>query len=106
MIILEALQIFVIIRLGLVVLITNLAKRQRITQQTRIVDGPLFPQIKQRRSEIDKIHKDLFPWLLDLQKINLVERLRHENGIYWICGGAGSGQSTIIKVFPLEAGSA
>ncbi|KAK0641177.1 hypothetical protein B0T16DRAFT_210338 [Cercophora newfieldiana] len=81
----------------LVRLLTSLQSQQRKLHEARIINSLLFPEIKQRRAEIDKACEMSLSWLLDPQKVNLLDWLRHENGIYWITGLAGSGKSTIMK---------
>ena len=57
-----------------------------------------FNAIKSRETQIKPAHAETLRWLLDPSSpSNLPEWLRHQSGIYWINGKAGSGKSTLMK---------
>jgi hypothetical protein len=62
-----------------------------------------FPTIRDRHEDLDIAHNQTFEWVFKDASIkdrgwsNFVEWLRHDNGLYWVSGKAGSGKSTLMK---------
>ena len=57
-----------------------------------------FKDIKDRQTNIAASHEETFKWLLDpASPSQFVEWVRHQDGVYWITGKAGSGKSTLMK---------
>ncbi|KAH8821508.1 hypothetical protein F5884DRAFT_745824 [Xylogone sp. PMI_703] len=57
----------------------------------------VFPDIKQRYSDIELAHKKTLRWLFDSRKTSFSEWLGTGKGIYWVRGLAGSGKSTLMR---------
>jgi hypothetical protein len=62
-----------------------------------------FSTIRDRHEDLEVAHNKTFEWiyknasLKDKGWSNFVEWLRHDNGLYWVSGKAGSGKSTLMK---------
>lgn len=64
-----------------------------------------YPTIKERFEEVSEAHQKTFNWVfqshnentMNIQSSNFVKWLRHDGGLYWINGKAGSGKSTLMK---------
>ncbi|PVH77118.1 hypothetical protein DL98DRAFT_657022 [Cadophora sp. DSE1049] len=75
--------------------------------KNRILAKLWFRKIYDRRENIVPAHRETLLWALDHSKTdvpwdNLPQWLRSGAGIYWICGKAGSGKSTLMKHIYLE----
>ncbi|EPE30296.1 P-loop containing nucleoside triphosphate hydrolase [Glarea lozoyensis ATCC 20868] len=62
-----------------------------------------FATIRDRHEDLEIAHNQTFEWVFKDASIkdrgwsNFVEWLRHDNGLYWVSGKAGSGKSTLMK---------
>lgn len=69
----------------------------------RILDCLYFRQITDRVEEVATVHAGTFDWIFTdpngTQRPwhNFVKWLEKDSGLYWICGKAGSGKSTLMK---------
>ena len=76
---------------------------KRAANEERILRSLKFDEWKRRFTQVKKAHNFTFEWMFEDSKGALVpspgfrEWLRSGNGIYWICGKAGSGKSTLMK---------
>ena len=70
-----------------------------------ILDSLGFAAMQNRQEEVSEAYHTTFEWMFGepekeakpLPWTNFVEWLRHDNGIYWVNGKAGSGKSTLMK---------
>lgn len=62
-----------------------------------------FSTIRDRHEDPEIAHSQTFEWIFKDASAkergwsNFVEWLRHDNGLYWVSGKAGSGKSTLMK---------
>lgn len=62
-----------------------------------------FPSITARERKIPKAHEKTFMWAYqselpdDSQRVNFVDWLKAEKGVFWVQGKPGSGKSTLMK---------
>lgn len=69
----------------------------------RFIESLYFPDIHARQEEIAEAHRQTFEWIFDKPGLeaylwhDFVDWLESGNGIYWICGKAGSGKSTLMS---------
>ncbi|OCK90763.1 uncharacterized protein K441DRAFT_698929 [Cenococcum geophilum 1.58] len=80
---------------------------ERLATEQHFLDSLYYKAMKVRHSKIMDAHAKTFEWVfvdssspvLDGPQIDtsFMEWLTNRNGIYWICGKAGSGKSTIMK---------
>lgn len=72
----------------------------------KILDSLYFEQEKDRQDDIDRAHEGTYEWIYSEPPSgatratwsNFHEWLRHDAGIYWVSGKAGSGKSTLMKL--------
>ena len=81
----------------------------QLEKQLGLVQSLDFPKINDRRDNIPVAHPQTYEWLFnetggadtdtkDTDDSNsLLEWLRAGSGVYWVCGKAGSGKSTLMK---------
>lgn len=62
-----------------------------------IVESLRFADMDYRRKVIPDSHRKTFEWSFDKNVSQLQSWLEHGDGIFWICGKAGSGKSTFMK---------
>ena len=83
---------------------TNMTiQEQCLKAEQAILDLLFFPQIEERHEWIPTAHHRTFNWIfeqsgnvqLDWSKLNYW--LQSGDGLYWVCGKAGSGKSTLMK---------
>jgi hypothetical protein len=79
-------------------------EQQRKSQSERIILESLqYPHMGERYLRVEKAHKDTFRWIFndprpqDRPWNSFTDWLRCGKGIYWICGKAGSGKSTLMR---------
>jgi len=71
--------------------------------QDLILQSLRFPTMNDRYEAIKEAHAKTFEWIFkgaeDAERpwSNFSEWLEHGDGIYWICGKAGSGKSTLMR---------
>lgn len=69
----------------------------------QILNTLYFPRITARERKIPKAHESTFIWAYQSevsdrsQRVNFVEWLKAERGVFWIQGKPGSGKSTLMK---------
>lgn len=86
-------------------LIADIAKNASNKNYTsRILNCLWYRLIDDRRLTIHLAHKNTLNWILQPHEKdtgymwdNLYSWLRHDSGIYWVSGKAGSGKSTLMK---------
>ncbi|KAI1337287.1 hypothetical protein F5Y15DRAFT_158196 [Xylariaceae sp. FL0016] len=66
-------------------------------KQQRLLTSLNFKSIRRRELTIKKAHAETFKWLFSPPTDDFAEWLRSGQGIYWICGKAGSGKSTLMR---------
>ncbi|GLB08902.1 hypothetical protein AtubIFM57258_004811 [Aspergillus tubingensis] len=80
-------------------------KEKAYSTEQLLLNSLLFRLIDYRFRAIPKEHARTFAWVFKqdtelvkaLPPVNLVDWLRHDNGLYWISGKPGSGKSTFMK---------
>jgi hypothetical protein len=79
---------------------TQEADAGRVWERTQeIVSRLYYNQIDDRFEDIAPAHKKTFEWLFtESSRCNFSTWLRDGHGIYWVCGKAGSGKSTLMKL--------
>lgn len=76
---------------------------KRVANEERILEGLKFDEWKRRFVVVKKAHTSTYEWMLEDSKDTLIPPtgfrrwLESQNGIFWICGKAGSGKSTLMK---------
>jgi hypothetical protein len=78
----------------------NLVEQSRTSRNVYVFLKSLhFKQIKARQFEVKTAHANTFKWIFDgsSKKQQFARWLRCSSGIFWICGKAGSGKSTLMK---------
>lgn len=76
---------------------------KRVANEERILESLIFDELKRRFIQVKKAHPTTFEWMLEdsgpasYPPTRFKNWLRSQNGIYWICGKAGSGKSTLMK---------
>ncbi|KAF2477692.1 uncharacterized protein BDR25DRAFT_275021, partial [Lindgomyces ingoldianus] len=77
-----------------------------IRRSHMILDSLRFENMRVRHSAIAEAYKQTYEWVSrptelpeydPRKKINFLDWLRHENGIFWITGKPGSGKSTLMR---------
>lgn len=66
-------------------------KAQKLVQSLR------FSQMQYRRDDIPEAHKETFKWCSDSKASPFPDWLEKDSDLFWICGKAGSGKSTLMK---------
>jgi len=79
-------------------LVRSLAEEgQKTAAHHDLLGSLLFPEIRQRCSDIDPAHEKTLKWLFDPSRTSFPGWLESSSGIYWVNGQAGSGKSTLMK---------
>ncbi|KAF7503038.1 hypothetical protein GJ744_004714 [Endocarpon pusillum] len=84
-------------------LVAAIAEEHHIqTCETRILGSIWYRLMDDRRDALSLPNPQTFEWALnptatDLKWDNIASWLQHGSGIYWVCGKAGSGKSTLMK---------
>ncbi|KAK4443451.1 prion-inhibition and propagation-domain-containing protein [Podospora aff. communis PSN243] len=78
------------------------AARTEMEARRRILERVWFRMMDNRENSIKEAHANTFSWALeppkqDSQWDNLAEWLTTGSKVFWICGKAGSGESTLMK---------
>lgn len=76
-----------------------------VAQSQRILQSLRFEDMNSRRTQIMDAHNETFNWIFDepselspdIKWDSFPQWLRSDNPIYWICGKAGSGKSTLVS---------
>ncbi|KAJ2974990.1 hypothetical protein NUW58_g8485 [Xylaria curta] len=74
-----------------------------ITAHQDIINAFHFENFATRRQQVSKAHANTFEWIFrgvlpnKTARIGFPDWLLNGNGIFWICGKAGSGKSTLMK---------
>ena len=83
---------------------TNMTiQEQCLEAEQAILDLLFFPRIEERHEWIPTAHHRTFNWIFDqsgnveLHWSNLNYWFQSGDGLYWVCGKAGSGKSTLMK---------
>jgi hypothetical protein len=63
----------------------------------RIINSLSFPEVLARHSAIPPAYESTYRWALTENSLPLNPWIREGTGIFWICGKAGSGKSTLMK---------
>ena len=75
----------------------------RVANETRILESLKFDEWRRRFIVVKKAHLSTYEWMLEdtqdpsIPPTGFKHWLRSQDGIYWICGKAGSGKSTLMK---------
>ena len=84
--------------------ITNMTiQEQHLEAEQAILDQLFFPQIEERHEWIPTAHHRTLNWIFEEAGTvqsnwsNLNYWLQSGDGLYWVCGKAGSGKSTLMK---------
>ncbi|KAG8531407.1 uncharacterized protein KY384_003036 [Bacidia gigantensis] len=79
---------------------------QLLSKQLKFMETLYFTTIWDRKEGIKEAHSSTFEWLFDDPQCSndhevttILDWLRSQNGIYWVSGKAGSGKSTLMKLF-------
>ncbi|KAJ4394891.1 hypothetical protein N0V93_004111 [Gnomoniopsis smithogilvyi] len=71
---------------------------QRADEHQKLLQSLLFPEIKQRYSDIQEAHSETLSWLFeDEGPTGFPHWLKSPSEIFWVSGLAGSGKSTLMK---------
>ncbi|KAL9606948.1 MAG: hypothetical protein Q9167_008086, partial [Letrouitia subvulpina] len=76
---------------------------KRVANEERILKSLRFNEWKRRFVNVKKAHTTTFEWMFEdsghasVPPTGFKKWLQSQNGIYWICGKAGSGKSTLMK---------
>lgn len=76
---------------------------KRVANEERILKSLKFDEWKRRFTNVKKAHPTTFEWMFEdsgpafYPPTGFKNWLQSQNGIYWICGKAGSGKSTLMK---------
>jgi hypothetical protein len=77
------------------------SRRDREAQMKQFLSSLADKEMNARRNQIERSHTDTFSWVFDKE----IQRpwdsftgwLHSDDSLYWICGKAGSGKSTLMK---------
>lgn len=76
------------------------------TQHKMLLDALFLPEYRSRREQVSEAHANTFQWIWELDHTqpllpaawdSFPKWLQEEGYIYWICGKAGSGKSTLMS---------
>ncbi|KAL8842262.1 MAG: hypothetical protein Q9170_000588 [Blastenia crenularia] len=76
---------------------------KRVANEERILESLRFDEWKRRFIVVKKAHMSTYEWMLEdsndasIPPTGFRQWLQLQNGIFWICGKAGSGKSTLMK---------
>ncbi|KAN0107891.1 hypothetical protein V8E51_007633 [Hyaloscypha variabilis] len=77
------------------------SRREDEAQRQQLLDTLYDKDMNARRNQIEKRHTETFSWVFgeEIQRPwdSFTEWLSSKDSIYWICGKAGSGKSTLVK---------
>jgi hypothetical protein len=76
-------------------------QRNHDAQTKQLLDSLADKEMNARRNQIERSHSDTFSWVFD-EEIqgpwdSFTDWLGSNDSLYWICGKAGSGKSTLMK---------
>ncbi len=86
-----------------VTILAAMSEREVLNVQEVLLHSLKFSQMRDRYEEIPEAHIQTFKWIFDDSPMlaqrwsNLVNWLEHGKGVYWVCGKAGSGKSTLMR---------
>jgi hypothetical protein len=78
-------------------------QKLRTSIQEHIINSLKYPSMTHRYEDVIEAHPKTFDWAFEnpteeqLPWSNLTDWLRAGDGVYWVCGKAGSGKSTFMK---------
>ncbi|KAE9364418.1 hypothetical protein N431DRAFT_421379 [Stipitochalara longipes BDJ] len=78
-------------------------RKLRTSIQESIINSLKYPSMTHRYEDVIEAHPNTFEWAFknptekQLPWSNLTDWLKTGNGVYWVCGKAGSGKSTFLK---------
>jgi hypothetical protein len=77
------------------------SRRDREAQMKQFLSSLADEEMNARRNQIERSHTDTFSWVFDeeIQRPwdSFTDWLHSDDSLYWICGKAGSGKSTLMK---------
>ncbi|KAK5122892.1 hypothetical protein LTR85_003457 [Meristemomyces frigidus] len=68
-----------------------------------VVNSLRFAEMRLRRDAIDHAHRSTYEWIFTHGSSPFREWLESGQGLFWVCGKAGSGKSTLMKFLSKHA---
>ncbi|KAK1072797.1 hypothetical protein LTR74_002312 [Friedmanniomyces endolithicus] len=79
-----------------------LVEHRTLTRHLHVLQSLQYPSIFDRQTSIPSTYGATGHWIFDPRKAFFDWWLQHGHGIFWVCGKAGSGKSTLMKFLSKE----